>query len=148
MTMDLERARFAVRGLPVAALFALCAAAVHARNGASVAGDWPAYGSTAEEQHYSPLESINDKNVGALGLVWQQDLPIGTSVTQPIEAEGKVFVTSGHSLISAFDAVSGTLLWRYDTKAAEQSGDKLRQGYGSRGIAYADGKIYVGTHDG
>lgn len=123
-------------------------AAGFARDDARAAADWPEYGGGSQEQHYSALDSINDKNVAGLGLVWQQDLPVGTTVTQPIAAEGKVFVTSGHSLISAFDAVSGKLLWRYDTHAAEQSGDKLRQGYGSRGIAYADGKVYVGTHDG
>src|ERR1700738_448877 len=47
--------------------------------------DWPEYGRAADEQHYSQLQSINDGNVGQLGLVWWQDLPIGATVTQPIE---------------------------------------------------------------
>lgn len=110
--------------------------------------DWPVYGGAADEQHYSPLGSINDKNVGRLGLVWSQDLPVESTVTQPIEAQGRVFTATGHSLVSAFDAVTGKLLWRYDTKAAESSGYKLREGFGSRGLAYADGRVFIPTHDG
>jgi quinohemoprotein ethanol dehydrogenase len=110
--------------------------------------DWPGYGGGADEQHYSPLRSIDDKNVGRLALAWWQDLPVGTTITQPIEAQGRVFTATGHSLISAFDAVTGKLLWRYDTKAAENSGYKLRESWGSRGLAYADGRVFAATYDG
>jgi quinohemoprotein ethanol dehydrogenase len=114
----------------------------------SASGEWPAYGQNAEEQHYSALRSIDTSTISRLGLVWSQDLPLGNTVTQPIEARGKVFVASGYSVVSAFDASSGKLLWRYDSKAAERAGYKLREGYGSRGLAYEDGRVFVGTHDG
>jgi quinohemoprotein ethanol dehydrogenase len=110
--------------------------------------EWPAYGRNADEQHYSALRSIDAANIDRLGLLWALDLPIGNAITQPVEARGKVFVASGHSLVSALDAVNGKLLWRYDSKAAERSGYKLRETYGSRGLAYADGRVYVGTTDG
>jgi quinohemoprotein ethanol dehydrogenase len=110
--------------------------------------DWPSFGRTGSEQHYSPLDIVNDRNVGKLGLAWSQDLPDGNAVTAPVAAGGRVFTATGHSLVSAFDAITGKLVWRYDTHASEKSGYKLRQGYGSRGLAYADGRIFVGTHDG
>lgn len=113
-----------------------------------VQGDWPAYGQGADEQHASGLAQINATNVGGLGLVWSQDLPQGTTVSQPIEAQGRIFTATGHSLVSAFDAVTGKLLWRYDSGAAERAGYKLRNGFGSKGLAYADGRVVVATHDG
>jgi hypothetical protein len=38
--------------------------------------------------------------------------------------------------------------WRYDPKSAERAGLNLRPGWGVRGIAWWNGKIYVGTVDG
>jgi quinohemoprotein ethanol dehydrogenase len=46
------------------------------------------------------------------------------------------------------DASSGRLLWRYDPKSAERAGLNLRLGWGVRGIAWWNGKVYVGTLDG
>ncbi|MDI1295994.1 MAG: PQQ-binding-like beta-propeller repeat protein, partial [bacterium] len=48
----------------------------------------------------------------------------------------------------AIDAVTGKLLWEYDSKAAEMAGLKLRQGWGIRGLAYGEGRLFVGTQDG
>jgi quinohemoprotein ethanol dehydrogenase len=110
--------------------------------------DWPSFGRTPGEQHYSPLTSINDKNVERLGLAWSEDLPVGHTVSEPVAAGGMVFTATGHSFISAFDAMTGTVKWTYDTQAAEKAGYKLRQGYGTRGLAYADGHLFVATHDG
>ena len=36
--------------------------------------NWLSYGRTYNEQRYSPLTSINDKNVAKLGLQWSADL--------------------------------------------------------------------------
>jgi quinohemoprotein ethanol dehydrogenase len=46
------------------------------------------------------------------------------------------------------DAKTGKLLWRYDPKAPEAAGKKLRAGWGIRGIAFWGGRVYTGTHDG
>ncbi|MFD1961178.1 PQQ-binding-like beta-propeller repeat protein [Novosphingobium panipatense] len=48
----------------------------------------------------------------------------------------------------AIDAVSGKVKWEYDPKAPEASGVRLRQGWGSRGIAYWNGKVITATQDG
>jgi quinohemoprotein ethanol dehydrogenase len=110
--------------------------------------DWPGYGRTFGEQHYSPLSQINQADVHRLGLAWSMDLGPENSATQPIAVEGVLYFATGLSVVQAVDAASGELLWRYDPKAAEKAGLNLRLGWGVRGIAWWNGKIYTGTQDG
>ena len=110
--------------------------------------DWPGYGRTFGEQHYSPLNEINVENVSQLGLAWFMDLGVGNPVTVPVEVDGVLYFASGHSVVHAVDAATGKLLWVYDSKAAELAGRRMRISWGSRGIAYWNGKVYTGTTDG
>ena len=110
--------------------------------------DWPGYGRTFGEQHYSPLSEIDAGNVKELGLAWFMDLGVGNPVTVPIEVDGVLYFASGHSIVHALDAASGKLLWVYDSKAAQLAGRRMRISWGSRGIAYWNGKVYTGTTDG
>ncbi|HKX80312.1 MAG TPA: PQQ-dependent dehydrogenase, methanol/ethanol family [Novosphingobium sp.] len=110
--------------------------------------DWPAYGRTYGEQHYSPLSQIKVGNVGRLGLAWSLDLPIGNTVTQPLEVGGILYFTVGYSVIHAVDAVTGKELWTFDPKAPEAAGERMRSSWGSRGLGYWNGKVYTGTVDG
>ena len=48
----------------------------------------------------------------------------------------------------AVRATDGRVLWRYDPKVPEKSGQKLRTGWGIRGLALWKDKVYVGTQDG
>src|SRR5688500_13995579 len=50
--------------------------------------DWPAYGRTYGEQHYSPLALVNGGNVGQLGLAWSIDLDTRNSATAPLAVDG------------------------------------------------------------
>jgi quinohemoprotein ethanol dehydrogenase len=110
--------------------------------------DWPGYGRTFGEQHYSPLTQIDQTNIRRLSLAWSIDLGPESSWTQPIAVDGVLYLATGYSIVHAVDAASGKLLWRYDPKAAEKAGINLRFGWGSRGIAWWNGKIYTGTQDG
>jgi quinohemoprotein ethanol dehydrogenase len=111
--------------------------------------DWPSYGGTWDERHFSPLADINDGNVKSLGLAWSMDLPLGNSATQPVEVGGVLYMSSGLSIVRAIDAATGKLLWSYDPKVGErQQGKAVRSAWGSRGIAYGGGKVYTGTLDG
>ena len=110
--------------------------------------DWPGYGRTYGQQHYSPLGEINDGNMASLGLAWAMDLPPGNSVTEPIAVDGVLYFATGLSIVHAVDAATGKELWQYDPRAAEKAGLNLRVGWGVRGIAWWNDKIYAGTQDG
>lgn len=112
------------------------------------AGNWPGYGNSYGEQHFSPLHEIDRASVGKLGLLWSFDLSGDNSATQPIAVNGILYFATGHSIVHAVDALTGKLLWQFDPHAAERSGKNLRLGWGSRGIAWGEGKIYTGTQDG
>ena len=110
--------------------------------------DWAGYGRTFGQQHYSPLDDVNLGNVGSLGLVWSMDLPPANSVTQPIAVDGKLYFASGLSVVNAVDAATGKELWQYDPEVGKVGGLNQRIGWGVRGIAFWNNKIYVGTRDG
>ena len=125
------------------------ASASHAKLLDSASGDdWPGFGRTYGEQHYSPLEAISTANVAQLGLVWSSDLGPGNSVTGPIEVDGVIYLANRHNVIHAIDARTGRELWVHDTGAAERAGHRLRVAWGSRGVAWWNGRIYTGTTDG
>lgn len=111
--------------------------------------NWVSYGGNDRDTHYSPLSQINASNVADLKLSWFHDLePVANPVVAPIAIDGVLYFAYGYSVLHAMDAVTGQLLWKYDPKVPEVAGEKLRGGWGVRGIAYSNGKIFVGTHDG
>lgn len=129
--------------LLIVALFAYVFA-----NGRAQNSNWTGYGGP-DENHYSSLEKINDKNINRLGLEWHYDINTGgSSLTAPIAVDGVLYFAGGLSVVHAIDAISGKLLWKYDPKAGAAAGEKLRSAWGSRGIAYANGRVYTGTIDG
>jgi quinohemoprotein ethanol dehydrogenase len=114
-----------------------------------VGADWPGYGGTADESHFSPLTQINDSNVSRLGLAWSIDLPTTVaSHSAPVAVAGILYFSVGYSVISAVDAKTGRTIWQYDPKVADVLGDEQRAAWGARGIAYGDDKIFTGTQDG
>jgi quinohemoprotein ethanol dehydrogenase len=148
-----------IRDLSRAALLALAVLALGScQRGASDPGarlldasdgsDWAGYGRTYGQQHYSPLDEIDEGNAAALGLAWSMDLPLGNTATQPIAVDGVLYFATGLSVVHAVDAVSGKLLWQYDPEVGARGGLNLRTGWGVRGVAWWDGKVYVGTQDG
>ena len=110
--------------------------------------DWPGYGRTFGEQHFSPLTEISDRNVGRLGLAWHMDLGPASPYTQPIAVNGVVYFSQGMSIVHAVDGKTGKLLWRYDPEVAQHGGRELYWFWGTRGIAWWNGKVYTSTGDG
>ena len=113
------------------------------------AGNWPAYGRTDSAQHFSPLREINSANVSQLRLKWHFDIPgVVLAAATPLEVDGVLYFATGYSVLHAVDAVTGQLRWSYDPEVWKVAGEKMRQGWGIRGIAFANGKIFAGTQDG
>lgn len=111
--------------------------------------NWAGYGRTFDEQRYSPLDQINADNVKNLSLASYLDLAdMHTVTTVPLAVDGIVYFAAGYSVIHAVDGKTGELLWRYDPELWKTHPDMLRRAWGSRGLAFWKGHIYVGTMDG
>lgn len=110
--------------------------------------DWAAYGRTYGEGHYSPLREITADNVGRLGLAWSLDLPPGNSATIPLAVDGILYLATGYSVVRAVEARTGRELWKYDPEVARHAGQKLQGPWGTRGLAWWNGRIFTGTADG
>jgi quinohemoprotein ethanol dehydrogenase len=115
---------------------------------ASSGTDWPGFGRTYGEQHFSPLTQIDRRSVGRLGLAWYIDLPPGNAATEPVEVGGVLYYAQGLSVVHAVDAATGKELWRFDPHSGEQAGLGLRFSWGSHGLCWWNGKVYIGTEDG
>ena len=110
--------------------------------------NWPSFGRTFDEGHYSPLTQVNADTVKRLGLAWSLDLDVTNSITAPLAVDGVIYLGAGHGVIHAVEAKTGKLLWRHDAKAPEAAGAKMRVAWGIRGIAFWKGRVYAGTTDG
>jgi len=112
-------------------------------------GQWMSHGRTWDEQRFSQLTSINDKNVKRLGLAWYADL--GTYrgvVATPLVIDGVLYNISAFDITTAYDATNGEVLWTYDPHITPEAGAVACCGSYSRGLAAWNGKIYLGALDG
>lgn len=110
--------------------------------------NWPSYGRTFDESHYSPLDQVNTSSIERLGLAWSLELDTNTANSQMLCIDGVIYTATGLTVVHAIDAKSGEVLWRYDAEVAEKAGWKLRYGWGIRGLSFWKGNVYVGTQDG
>ena len=112
-------------------------------------GQWMMVGGTYEERHYSPLDEINRDNVSELNLAWYADYDVNLSQQgTPLYIDGVIYVSTAWSMVNAFDARTGELLWHYDPQTNREIVTKVCCGIVNRGIAAYEGKIYLGTLDG
>ncbi|MGB8542702.1 MAG: PQQ-dependent dehydrogenase, methanol/ethanol family [Candidatus Acidiferrales bacterium] len=112
-------------------------------------GNWMSYGRTYDEQRFSPLKEINDRNIGQLGLAWHYDLDTrrGQEAT-PVVVDGVMYFTSAWSKVFAMNAATGALLWTYDPKVPPEWGVNACCDVVNRGVAVWRGKVFSGTLDG
>jgi hypothetical protein len=76
-----------------------------------------------------PLQSTEPnqfRHCRSARAAWSLDLEVTSSITAPLAVNGVVYLGAGHGVIHAVDARTGKLLWRYDPKAMEVNGKKLR----------------------
>ncbi|MGB8600032.1 MAG: PQQ-binding-like beta-propeller repeat protein, partial [Burkholderiales bacterium] len=86
-------------------------------NDAASTGDVLSWGMGTRGQRYSPLTQVNTKTVGNLVPVWSFSFggeKQRGQESQPVIANGKMFVTGSYSRMFALDAKTGTKLWQYE----------------------------------
>ena len=100
----------------------------------------PFYGLTQDLNRSSDLAQINTANIKNLTPVWT--LALGEKIglqTQPLVI-GNVMYATTHNSTHAIDAATGRQIWKTVTEYADNALNCC--GYGNRGLAYHDGKLY------
>jgi quinohemoprotein ethanol dehydrogenase len=143
--------------LRLGAILLFCASlAAHAATAAAAATDaaqpqnWYTAGRDAQGTYYSPLSLINASNVKDLGFAWTYDLgqPQRGQEATPIVIDGVMYTSGTWGYVYAVDAASGKELWRYDPKSDYFAARNPCCDLVNRGVAVAQGKVYVASGDG
>ncbi|MAI91510.1 PQQ-dependent dehydrogenase, methanol/ethanol family [Ponticaulis sp.] len=118
-------------------------------NAGANTSEWLSYGRTWSEQRYSQLDQINRETVADLSLVWSADLDTarGQEAT-PLVIDGKMYITTAWSMVKAYDAVTGDLLWEYDPDVPGATGVRPCCDVVNRGLAAWGDRLYFGSLDG
>lgn len=118
---------------------------------------WPYYGGTQGHERHADFSSINKDSVA--NLVPRHVLQLGSTPyslsVSPLVIDGIMYISTSDGIVQAFDLRTGMKKWSYQHKL--QLGTNVSPVYGaagpaccsntSRGVAYADGTIFVGTLD-
>ncbi|MDP9082749.1 MAG: PQQ-dependent dehydrogenase, methanol/ethanol family [Pseudomonadota bacterium] len=112
--------------------------------------NWFTGGRDKNGTYYSPLASIDAKNVEQLGFAWQYDLgaPMRGQEATPIVVDGIMYTSGTWGYAYAVDAATGKERWRYDPKPDYFAGRHPCCDLVNRGVAVWKGKVYVASVDG
>ena len=127
-----------------------CASVVTAAPAGNSNSEWPLFGNNNEQQFYSPMTQINDKNVKQLGLAWSADIPATDGlVGNPLVVDGVVYQSGSLNRVYANDVRTGKLLWVFDPHYIFEGGT-LATWFGARlnrGLAVYEDKVLIATGD-
>ena len=103
--------------------------------------NWVTYGRTYSEQRFSPLSRITADNADRLGLAWYADLDsVRGQEATPLVIDGVMYVSVAWSIVKAYDAKTGALLWSYDPEVPRALGVRGCCDVVNRGVAAWKGK--------
>ncbi len=112
---------------------------------------WPVYGGDPGNTRYSPLDRITAANVGKLKVAWALQLgSLRSQESTPLVVGDTLYVTSSHGPkhVFAVDARTGNVRWRYSPEVPAGIDQFACCDVNNRGVAYANGKVFVGRLDG
>jgi quinohemoprotein ethanol dehydrogenase len=113
------------------------------------AANWLSHGRDHAETRFSPLDGIHVGNVGALGVAWIMETGTDRGLeATPLIVDGTIYTTGSWSVVYAVDARTGAERWRWDPEVDPAMGQRACCDVVNRGVAYADGKVFVGVLDG
>jgi len=131
----------------VVALVGAFAASVGAAAGSD---DWPLLGRNADMQHNSPLQIINERNVGQLGLAWSAEMPTKEGmVGNALVVDGVVYQGAPRTQVFANDLKTGKLLWKFEAPVKMPDGlSAPRWAFNvNRGIAVSGDHVFYASAD-
>ena len=108
--------------------------------------NWLTYSGSMSSQRYSELSSINSQNINLLELKWSYQIPeIDRAETVPLVVDGIMFITEAPSNLTAVDAQTGRVYWRYEHELPEDL--RICCGRNNRGVAILGETLYMSTLD-
>lgn len=108
--------------------------------------NWMLYSRTYDNQRFSPLNEITVDNVRRLEPVAIIQTGVaGSFENSPIVVNGIMYLSTPYDHVQAYDAATGKELWSY---TPDLGYTQLCCGPESRGVALADGRLYVAQLDG
>jgi quinohemoprotein ethanol dehydrogenase len=114
---------------------------------------WITNGGSTMNQRYSPLEQITTQNVSRLKGVWLAHLRKSavaakySAESQPVVYGDTAYISTGADDVFAVDIGSGKIRWQYQAKLSDKI-SSVCCGWGNRGVALGDGRVYIGQLDG
>ena len=115
------------------------------------AQNWPVYGGDSGNTRFSASNQINTGNVGKLSVEWALQLgSLRSQESTPILVGDTLFVTSsfGPKNTFAVNAKTGEIKWTYQPEIPKGIDQFACCDVNNRGVAYNDGKIFLGRLDG
>ena len=115
--------------------------------------DWPNHGNDLANTRFQDLDQINPGNVQKLEVAWVFHTgvldPLAELEATPIEVDGRLFITDGHDNLFALNAATGQMLWKLDgfNDETQLAAFFLCCGRNNHGVAYGDGKVFIGRFD-
>ncbi|HKM64491.1 MAG TPA: PQQ-binding-like beta-propeller repeat protein, partial [Acidisphaera sp.] len=112
---------------------------------------WAMAGHGYDNSRFSPLTQINTQNVGHLRLAYSFQLAsLRSNESSPIVIGDTMYVSTswGPKFVYALNAATGERKWTYEPDIPDDVLQYACCDVDSRGVTYADGKIFVGRLDG
>jgi PQQ-dependent dehydrogenase (methanol/ethanol family) len=137
-------------GTAVFATSLLANVAARAAHQAADAG-WTMNGHDYANTRYSPLSQINTRNVAHMKLAYSLQLgSLRSNESTPIVVGDTMYVSTswGPKYVYALDAATGARKWVYEPDIPDDVLQYACCDVNSRGVTYADGKVFVGRLDG
>ena len=108
--------------------------------------NWMMYSGTLDSQRYSRLDQIDKSNVAELEMKWSYQIPvIDRAETVPTVVDGIMFITEAPSNLTAVDARTGRVYWRYDHELPDDL--RICCGRNNRGVAILGETLFMSTLD-
>ena len=131
-----------------AALLTLAACTHSAADQQPAADHWTNPGGDAGKTRHSTLGDINPGTVGRLGLAWMAELGTNRGLeATPVEVGGVLYTSGVAGRAYAFDAATGKPLWAFEPQVDMQVTRTVCCDMVNRGVAVADGKVFVTALD-
>lgn len=114
-------------------------------NAAAEPQNWLSYWGDLRGTHYSALKQVTPLNVKSLKAAWTAQLGGTTVETTPIVVDGMMFVTGPLNTVTALDARTGQVIWKYTRRLPAVASHCTVMT--NRGLAVLGDRVFLATLD-